>query len=246
MADSNPFSKMVPGFDFLQGLVKNAGQALPSIGQWVAPTLDPVELEKEIEKLRTVQFWLEQNARMVATTIQAMEVQRMTLSTLKTMNVSVSELRDAMTLKPAAKGGDEASAPAAPKKAASSKADAASDEATPAGVVDPMQWWGALTKQFTQIAATAMKDTASDAARNLASNMAKQSMDAAADTLKKAAAMPAAVAQQAVDMAAAATKTVASASRAASASAKAPATAKKATTARKTTPRKPAAKKTAR
>ena len=30
MADSNPFSKMVPGFDFLQGLVKNAGQALPS------------------------------------------------------------------------------------------------------------------------------------------------------------------------------------------------------------------------
>ncbi|MBQ0937594.1 PhaM family polyhydroxyalkanoate granule multifunctional regulatory protein [Ideonella paludis] len=246
MADSNPFSKMVPGFDFLQGLVKNAGQALPNIGQWVAPTLDPVELEKEIEKLRTVQFWLEQNARMVATTIQAMEVQRMTLSTLKTMNVSVSELRDAMTLKPAAKGSDEASAPAAPKKAtSSSKADAA-DEATPAGVVDPMQWWGALTKQFTQIAATAMKDTASDAARNLASNMAKQSMDAAADTLKKAAAMPAAVAQQAVDMAAAATKTVASASRAASASAKAPAAAKKTATARKTTPRKPAAKKTAR
>ncbi|MDZ7814387.1 MAG: PhaM family polyhydroxyalkanoate granule multifunctional regulatory protein [Ideonella sp.] len=245
MADSNPFSKMVPGFDFLQGLVKNAGQALPSIGQWVAPTLDPVELEKEIEKLRTVQFWLEQNARMVATTIQAMEVQRMTLSTLKTMNVSVGELRDAMTLKPAAKGGDEA--PAAPKKAASSKPDAAEDEATPAGVVDPMQWWGALTKQFTQIAATAMKDTASDAARNLASNMAKQSMDAAADTLKKAAAMPAAVAQQAVDMAAAATKTVASASRSASASAKAPSAAKKTTaTARKTTPRKPAAKKTAR
>lgn len=242
MADSNPFSKMVPGFDFLQGLVKNAGQALPSIGQWVAPTLDPVELEKEIEKLRTVQFWLEQNARMVATTIQAMEVQRMTLSTLKTMNVSVTELRDAMTLKPAAKA--EEAAPAAKK--ASSKADADADAQAPAGVVDPMQWWGALTKQFTQIAATAMKDTASDAARNLATNMAKQSMDAAADTLKKAASMPAAVAQQAVDMAAAATKTVASASRAATASAKAPAAAKKATTARKTTTRKPAVKKTTR
>lgn len=242
MADSNPFSKMVPGFDFLQGLVKNAGQALPSIGQWVAPTLDPVELEKEIEKLRTVQFWLEQNARMVATTIQAMEVQRMTLSTLKTMNVSVTELRDAITLKPAAKA--EEAAPAAKK--ASSKADADADAQAPAGVVDPMQWWGALTKQFTQIAATAMKDTASDAARNLATNMAKQSMDAAADTLKKAASMPAAVAQQAVDMAAAATKTVASASRAATASAKAPAAAKKATTARKTTTRKPAVKKTTR
>ncbi|WP_396271378.1 PhaM family polyhydroxyalkanoate granule multifunctional regulatory protein [Ideonella sp.] len=242
MADSNPFSKMVPGFDFLQGLVKNAGQALPSIGQWVAPTLDPVELEKEIEKLRTVQFWLEQNARMVATTIQAMEVQRMTLSTLKTMNVSVTELRDAMTLKPAAKA--EEAAPAAKK--ASSKADADADAQAPAGVVDPMQWWGALTKQFTQIAATAMKESAADAARNAAGTMVKQSMDAAADTLKKAASMPAAVAQQAVDMAAAATKTVASASRAATASAKAPAAAKKATTTRKTTTRKPATKKTTR
>ncbi|TDM09151.1 MAG: hypothetical protein C4K60_07470 [Ideonella sp. MAG2] len=241
MADSNPFSKMVPGFDFLQGLVKNAGQALPSIGQWVAPTLDPVELEKEIEKLRTVQFWLEQNARMVGTTIQAMEVQRMTLSTLKTMNVSVTELRDAMTLKPSASADKEAASSSEPKKTTSSKQADAAEEAAPAGVVDPMQWWGALTKQFTQIAATAMKESATDAARNLAANMAKQSMDAAADTLKKAASMPAAVAQQAADMAAAATKTVAQASRAAAPKA-APAAKKAATK----TARKPAAKKPSR
>ncbi|NBS47144.1 MAG: hypothetical protein EBS99_08965, partial [Betaproteobacteria bacterium] len=26
------------------------------------------------------------------------------------------------------------------------------------GVVDPMQWWGALTQQFQQIASHAMKD----------------------------------------------------------------------------------------
>ena len=60
---------------------------MPSIGQWIAPTLNPEELEKRIEELRTVQFWLEQNARMLGATIQALEVQRMTLSTLKTMNV---------------------------------------------------------------------------------------------------------------------------------------------------------------
>ncbi|MEP7101727.1 MAG: PhaM family polyhydroxyalkanoate granule multifunctional regulatory protein, partial [Burkholderiales bacterium] len=71
MTDSSPFSKLVPGFDFLQGLVKNAGAALPGIGQWVAPTIDPAELEKRIEELRTVQFWLEQNARMLGATIQA-------------------------------------------------------------------------------------------------------------------------------------------------------------------------------
>ena len=99
MADaSTPFTKLVPGFDFLQSLVKNAGAAIPGIGQWVAPTLDPAELEKRIGELRTVQFWLEQNARMLATTIQALEVQKMTLSTLKTMNVQMEGLRDSLQI----------------------------------------------------------------------------------------------------------------------------------------------------
>jgi hypothetical protein len=100
MADDSgvPFAKLVPGFDFLQGLVKNAGASLPNMGQWIAPTLNPEELEKRIEELRTVQFWLEQNARMLGATIQALEVQRMTLSTLKTMNVQMGELRDSIKL----------------------------------------------------------------------------------------------------------------------------------------------------
>src|SRR5207342_3229236 len=100
MTDPSSFAKLVPGFDFLQGLVKNAGAALPAIGQWVAPTIDPAEIEKRIEELRTVQFWLEQNARMLGATIQAMEVQRMTLSTLKTMNVTVGDIGNAMKLRP--------------------------------------------------------------------------------------------------------------------------------------------------
>ena len=36
----------------------------------------------------------------------------------------------------------------------------ADDAAKPAGV-DPMQWWGALTKQFTELATSALKDSAS-------------------------------------------------------------------------------------
>ncbi len=200
MADATAFAKLVPGFDFLQGLVKNAGSALPNIGQWVAPTLNPEELEKRIEELRTVQFWLEQNARMLGATIQALEVQRMTLSTLKTMNVQMDDLREAMTLRvpePAAKaaGTPEAAAKkAAPaKKKAAAKAPAA--KAAPAQAVDPMQWWGALTKQFTELAAGAMKDSATDAAKNLAGTMVKQSFDAAGQTLKKAASVPGAVAR---------------------------------------------------
>ena len=189
MADSTTaFTKLVPGFDFLQGLVKNAGAALPSIGQWVAPTLNPEELEKRIEELRTVQFWLEQNARMLGATIQALEVQRMTLSTLKTMNVQMSELRDSMKLPvPAAAVPAEAAKTPAKRSTGTAAVGAA---ATPAGVVDPMQWWGALTQQFTQLAAGAMKDNATEAAQSLAGAMVKQSFDAAEQTLKKAATAP--------------------------------------------------------
>jgi prefoldin subunit 5 len=196
MADaSQNFSKLVPGFDFLQGLVKNAGQALPSIGQWVAPTLNPEELEKRIEELRTVQFWLEQNARMLAATIQALEVQRMTLSTLKTMNVPLTALRDSLKVaEPDAPPPPAPAAAAAAKKppARISRKKSPAETATPA--VDPMQWWGALTKQFTQLATTAMRDSAGDAAKTLAGNMVKQSFDAAEETLKKAVQAPGKVA----------------------------------------------------
>src|SRR3954453_22995354 len=100
MSDAPGFGKLVPGFDFLQNLVKNAVNALPGIGQWVAPTLDPAELEKRIGERPPVQYWLEQNARMLATTIQALEVQRMTLTTLKTMNVPMAELTESLKIKP--------------------------------------------------------------------------------------------------------------------------------------------------
>jgi len=194
MSDASNFTKLVPGFDFLQGLVKNAGAALPNIGQWVAPTLNPEELEKRIEELRTVQFWLEQNARMLGATIQALEVQRMTLSTLKTMNVQMDDLRESMKIRMPSASADGAAAPA---PAAKPGAKQARQPAPSTPAVDPMQWWGALTKQFTQLAASAMKDSATDAAKNLAGTMVKQSFDAAGQTLKTAASVPAKVARRA-------------------------------------------------
>ena len=133
MTDIPSFAKLVPGFDFLQGLVKNAGAALPSMGQWIAPTLNPEELQKRIDELRTVQFWLEQNAKMLGATIQALEVQRMTLSTLQTMNVQMTDLRDAMKIAPAAAMGSAAQA-AAGSVAQSLGADALMSAARSAGV----------------------------------------------------------------------------------------------------------------
>ena len=286
MSDTPSFAKLVPGFEFLQGLVKNAGSALPSMGQWVAPTLNPEELQKRIDELKTVQFWLEQNAKMLGTTIQALEVQRMTLSTLKTMNVQMTDLRDAMKVAPVASAGAAASAAAgsvansfgadalmqaarnamgniagmakpaagapepppapepapAPAPKAKPKAEPAKAADAPAvaasGVVDPMQWWGALTKQFTQLAATAMKDSATDAAKNLAGAMMKQGMDAAGETIKKAVAVPAGVAAKAMS---AATQAASASGAKAAAKKSAQAAAKKAP-ARKTPPRKTASR----
>ena len=157
----------------LSKLAETTSPASPGAGQWIAPTLDPEVLEKRIGELRTVQFWLEQNARLLGTTIQALEVQRMTLTTLKTMNVSLVDLTESLKIKlPEATAPAPAAAPApapAPTSAAAeTKSPAAAAPVVPAGVIDPMQWWGALTQQFSELAANAMKDSNTDTARNLA------------------------------------------------------------------------------
>jgi len=196
MSSTNDLARMVPGFEFLQGLMKGAGAALPGVqgfGQWVAPTLDPEELEKRIQELKTVQFWLEQNARLLGTTIQALEVQRMTLATLQTMNLPMADLRSALQARPPAP--TPAAAPAAPEVAAPAPAPAsvpkpAATAAAPAAI-DPMQWWGALTQQFSDIAANAVKDNAADAARGLAGAAVKAGVSSAGKAPKAAAAAPA-------------------------------------------------------
>jgi hypothetical protein len=150
------FGQFIPGFDFLQNLAKGASASMPqmpNLASWVAPTLNVEELDKRIGELKAVQFWLEQNKAALAATIQALEVQKMTLATLKGMNFNMGDLAAAMKVKPAG-----AAAPRGPAE----KPDKGNGGAAAASgnVVDPLQWWGALTQQFQQIAATAMQDVA--------------------------------------------------------------------------------------
>ena len=183
------FSQFVPGFDFLKNLAGGgaggaAGSAvpgLPSLASWVAPTLSVEEVDKRIQELKTVQYWLEQNGHALKATIQALEVQKMTLSTLRGMNVRMEDIASAFTKQAAAVAPAVAPAPAAaaapaepeaepeeeeapaPAKKARSKpasAAAASGGNGAAGVIDPMQWWGSLTEQFQQIASSALQDAA--------------------------------------------------------------------------------------
>lgn len=226
MSDAG-FGKFVPGFDFLQGLAKQAGAGvssavpqMPNLSSWVAPTLSVEEIEKRIEELKAVHFWLDQNSKALGATIQALEVQKMTLATLKGMNFNFADVANAFKLKAGESlaGGLFGGATKAAEKAVEKTADTAKAaygvasgvasgaanavkaarpsakkaKATPmaAGVVDPMQWWGALTQQFQGIAASAMKDaarqTAVDTTRNLATGFAKEAIKGATSMAKAA------------------------------------------------------------
>ncbi len=154
--DMDAFGKFVPGFEFLQNLARQAtggaapgAQAglagMPPLNHWVAPTFDIDELDKRIQDLRAVHFWLDQNTKALSATIQALEVQRMTLATLKGMNMSLAEVAESMKMRPVSEP-----PPPAP--------ETTPPPAAPSPAVDPMQWWGALNQQFQTIAAGAVKE----------------------------------------------------------------------------------------
>ena len=203
---SEGFGKFVPGFDFLQNLTKGASQAIPqmpNMASWIAPTLDVEELDKRISELKAVHFWLDQNSKALGATVQALEVQKMTLAALKGMNVNMGDL--ANSFKPKAAEPVDSGARHEREKAAAA-ARSAAEAATAAeiaakkerrsgkpaakasaGLVDPMQLWGALTQQFQQIAATAMKDVAKHTAADAASNPAAGAAKPASKATKKVA-----------------------------------------------------------
>ena len=197
-SDNTPFGfgRFVPGFDFLQNLAKGAAtgvSSMPGLSNWVAPTVSVEELEKRIGELKSVQFWLEQNSRALAATVQALEVQKMTLATLENMNVAMGDIAGAFgaqmagaaeaatnVAKSATKAPEPKAKPAqkaaeAPHaepedKAAKASADSAAGMGAAAfmpgaaGMVDPVQWWTSLTNQFQQIASNAMRDVSQHAA----------------------------------------------------------------------------------
>lgn len=211
--DTLGFGKFVPGFDFLQNLAKGAAQnipQMPNLSNWVAPTLNVEELDKRIGELKAVHFWLDQNSKALGATIQALEVQKMTLATLKGMNFNMGDVANALKLKAAdsmltgmqkvgetAAGAAGAVAGAASRRKSATKSSAAGKGAAKAGaakgngMVDPLQWWGALTQQFQEIATGAMKDaaqrTAVDTAKNMAGGVAKEALKAAGGAARKAA-----------------------------------------------------------
>ena len=160
---ASAFGGLGAGMAFFQDWMKAAGSALPNLQAaqgvggksatpWSLPTLDPEELDKRIQDLKTVQFWLEQNSRLIGMTIQGLEVQRMTLTTLRGMNVSMDAVRESLKARTASPTPEAPAAEPEPEPAAPSPATSADEPA-----VNPLHWWDTLTQQFSNLANQAVQ-----------------------------------------------------------------------------------------
>jgi hypothetical protein len=182
--------------DFVKNLwggMSLPGMSIPAMG---APALSVDDLDKKIADLKAVEAWLNVNVAMLRGTVQALEVQRGTIATLKTMGATFAE-----ALKQP--GADEksvlASSPYAaffnPAAAAPEAAKAAPDAAKPpagnALMPDPTVWWNVLQDQFKQAVTSAMAPEAMANMGAMAKEAAERMSAAAGGTAPPASSKPA-------------------------------------------------------
>lgn len=162
----------IPSPGNLASMAARIPQQLPNM---LAPTLDVDELERRISDLRAVEQWLELNTSMLRTTIQSLEVQRSTISTLKGlggamlapigyMNGGKHAAPAAVTppeveLGIAAMREQEEAAIKRRKRAAQKRAKAAHPPTVADAPLNPAAWWNTLQDQFTKIASAATSTT---------------------------------------------------------------------------------------
>ncbi|EGP46181.1 PhaM family polyhydroxyalkanoate granule multifunctional regulatory protein [Achromobacter insuavis] len=144
----------------------------------MAPPMNLEDLDRRIAELRSVENWLRMNLSMLSSTIQGMEVQRSTISTLRAFvdsaanmdlgavleSGAASPLEVVLGLKPApaAKREPAKEPPAAGPKDGNKDANAAAGAAPQPDMTEQMgaaaqsaskAWWDLLQQQFNQIAA---------------------------------------------------------------------------------------------
>src|SRR6476661_1019670 len=82
---------MTDTLDFVKNLWGSMNLPGTNMSGMAAPPLSTEDLDKRIADLKAVESWLNMNVTMLRGTIQTMEVQRATLSTLKSMGASMAE-----------------------------------------------------------------------------------------------------------------------------------------------------------
>lgn len=80
--------------NFMRNMWGNMGFNLPGM---VAPTFDVEELDKRIKDMKAVEGWLRMNLSMLQMTIQGLEMQRTTVSTVQAMGKMASDAAKSVT-----------------------------------------------------------------------------------------------------------------------------------------------------
>ena len=140
--------------NFMRNLWGGMGFSLPGM---VAPTFDIEELDKRIKDLKAVEGWLRMNLSMLQMTIQGLEMQRTTVSTVQNLGQMASEA--------ARKMGE-------PMADASAKADPGA--AFSGAAMWPWQMMQQLQEQMQQQAAQATAAATAGSAADAAAAAAKK------------------------------------------------------------------------
>ena len=132
---------------FMRNMWGQMGFSLPGM---VTPTFDVEELDKRIKDMKAVEGWLRMNLSMLQMTIQGLEMQRSTVSAVKTMSQMASD---------AAKSITPEAVPTAPPLAVNAENDALNN-----GAMWPWQMMEQMREQMQQHAEAAAQAGQAEAA----------------------------------------------------------------------------------
>ena len=166
----------IPGMNAMNDtmeFVRNMWGAMKVPGMTM-PSLSPEEINKQITDLKAVESWLQLNMNMLRSSIQALEMQSATLSTLQTMGDNFAQTMKSMTPE-AEPEKQEFQSPFAqyayPKPAAAPEPEpesvkptqdeqAADSNNMAAQFANPAAWWSVVQDQFSQAVGNAMSPVA--------------------------------------------------------------------------------------
>ncbi|CAB3784184.1 hypothetical protein LMG28688_01819 [Paraburkholderia caffeinitolerans] len=177
-----PFGSAFPGSE--PGAGQGLGPSLSMMSDMMTPLTNIEELDKRITDLRAVEQWLKLNLSMLQSAIQALEVQRATLSTLRAFGTFAQSQMRPSSEQSAPEPEPRAARPqpgAESAEAAKAAQAADADGATPPPGFDASSWWNLLQSQFNQLAEFAMAQPAA------AAEAAQAAAEAAAPRAKPAA-----------------------------------------------------------
>ncbi|AOK17908.1 alginate biosynthesis protein AlgP [Burkholderia cepacia] len=148
------------GMGAFPGATHGLPPSLSSMSDMMAPLTSVEELDKRITDLRAVEQWLKLNLGMLQSAIQALEVQRATLATLRAFgafaqsSMSAAEEAAVAAAKAAATplGDTQQAAPEGAQADAPPEGESAAQNVA----FDPAGWWNLLQSQFNQLASLAM------------------------------------------------------------------------------------------